>query len=72
MVSQADRIDDRFGTDLPDLHIATQHAVRIARELEADAFGPDWLIVIADEGGAELIEVTPNGEIRSISPPTPR
>jgi hypothetical protein len=71
MVRKLDRIDDRFGTDFPDLQIATRHAVRVARELEIEAFGPDWLIVVAEEDGPDLIEVSPDGEIRPIPPPTP-
>jgi hypothetical protein len=70
MVRRDDRIDDVSGTEFPDLETATRHAVRIARELEMEAFGPDWLIVVAEENGRDLIKVTPDGEISHI-PMTP-
>ncbi len=50
------------------LETAARHAVRIARELEAEAFGPDWLIVVAEHDGPDLMEVTPDGEIRPLPP----
>ncbi len=68
MVRPNDRIDDPFGTEFPDLETAARHAVRIARELEAEAFGPDWLIVVAEHDGPDLMEVTPDGEIRPLPP----
>ncbi len=71
MVHRDDRIDDPFGTEFPNLEIASRHAVRVARELEIEAYGPDWLIVVAEENDPDLIEVTPDGEIRSIPPRAP-
>jgi hypothetical protein len=70
MVRRDDRIDDVSGTEFSDLETATRHAVRIARQLEAEAFGPDWLILVAEENERDLVEVTQDGEIRPIPPLT--
>jgi hypothetical protein len=66
MVRPNDRIDDQFGTDFPDLRTACLHAVNIARELEPEAFGPEWIIVVAAQGGPELVEATRHGEVKPL------
>jgi predicted membrane chloride channel (bestrophin family) len=69
MVALAYRIDDPFGADFPDLPTAGLHAVRIARDLQDEVgSGAGWQISVTDERDRKLLEVTPDGEIRTLPP----